>query len=110
VYAWNPNASATAAKSTSGNTDFPTGSLRIARKCSSAPYAQSFISTMINGMSSRITVSSSLIVMRKPPSPITSTVGTCGRPLATPSAVPKPRPMEANSLVIFRCPGVGTVM
>ena len=102
VYAWNPNASATDANSTSGNTDFPTGSLRNARKCSSAPYAQSFITTMINGMSSRITVSSSLMVMRKPPSPITNTVGMCGLPFATPSAVPKPRPMDANSLVIFK--------
>jgi hypothetical protein len=47
--------------------------------------------------------------MRKPPSPMINTVGVSGRPFATPSAVPKPRPMEANSLVIFKWPGVGTV-
>ena len=64
---------------------------------------------MISGRSSRIAVSSSLMVMRKPPSPMINTVGVPGRPFATPSAVPKPRPMEANSLVIFKCAGEGTV-
>jgi hypothetical protein len=64
---------------------------------------------MISGRSSRIAVSISLMVMRKPPSPMTNTVGVPGRPFATPNVVPKPRPMEAKSLVIFRWPGVGTV-
>ena len=47
------------------------------------------------------------MVIRKPPSPITSTVVSSGAPLATPSAVPKPRPIEAKSLVSLKWPGSG---
>src|SRR5258707_15587951 len=48
------------------------------------------------------------MVIRKPPSPITSTVVSSGRALATPKAVPKPRPIEAKSLVSLKWPGPGT--
>ena len=63
---------------------------------------------MTSGRSSRTAVSSSPRVIRKPPSPTTSTVVSSGRALATPSAVPKPMPIEAKSLVSLKWPGPGT--
>src|SRR6266568_1329085 len=65
------------------------------------------MSTITSGRSSRITVSSSPIVIRKPPSPTNSTVVASGRPLAKPSAVPKPSPIEAKSLLNLKMTWIG---
>ena len=42
------------------------------------------------------------ILISKPPSPITMTVGFLGRALAIPSAAPKASPIEAKSPIILK--------